>query len=134
MCGYLPFRGVIGEIVAVAGEEEEEEGEDIFEREGAGDGRRAIEKAVEWLGEEIGVWGSGVEKYPMQSTPVFLGHGGEDEKVPVVIGRAAGEFLKDVDVEVVWKEYEGLGHWYSEDMLRDVVLFLKDLEGWTVSL
>jgi hypothetical protein len=23
------------------------------------------------------------------------------------------------------KEYEGLGHWYSEDMLRDIFKFIK---------
>jgi predicted esterase len=54
----------------------------------------------------------------------------DDEKVPVELGRKAAEFLKDVGVKVTWKEYESLGHWYNTDMLRDVIAFLKGLEGW----
>jgi hypothetical protein len=30
----------------------------------------------------------------------------------------------------MWREYEGLGHWYNADMLRDVVGFLQGLKGW----
>jgi hypothetical protein len=35
-------------------------------------------------------------------------------------------------MDVRWKEYDGLGHWYSEDMLRDIVDFLKETPGWAV--
>ena len=41
----------------------------------------------------------------------------------------AAELLRLVDVDVEWKQYEGLGHWYSEGMLRDVVQFLQNLKG-----
>jgi predicted esterase len=91
-----------------------------------------FERAVEWLREELQMTRGGVEeKTPaMQSIPIFLGHGVEDEKVLCHIGRSAAEFLGELDVGVTWKEYDGLGHWYSEEMLRDVVAFLKSLKGW----
>ncbi|KAF2684252.1 phospholipase/carboxylesterase family protein-like protein [Lentithecium fluviatile CBS 122367] len=87
-----------------------DDGEDIFERdcEGSGGGTK-FERA--WI-------------------PVFMGHGTEDDKVPCDIGRLAAEFLRGIDMNVDWKEFEGLGHWYSEDMLRDVIRFIKGLNGW----
>jgi hypothetical protein len=33
-------------------------------------------------------------------------------------------------VQVEGKEYGGLGHWYNADMLRDVLIILKALDGW----
>jgi predicted esterase len=132
MCGYLPFRKGMHDFVEEAGDEEDED--DMFERDvdESGSGTK-LEKAVEWLREELQIDEDGVEvqgPQPMQSIPVFLGHGADDDKVPSAIGRLAADFLRNVDVNVTWKEYEGLGHWYSEDMLRDIVRFLEDLEGW----
>ena len=117
-------------------EEGDDEEEEMFEREG-GDGetsRTKLERAVEWLREELDIdhegGGNVAEASAMQSIPVFMGHGTEDEKVPVELGRAAADFVKSLDVNVEWKEYEGQGHWYSADMLRDVVRFLKSLKRW----
>ncbi|KAF2132424.1 phospholipase/carboxylesterase family protein-like protein [Dothidotthia symphoricarpi CBS 119687] len=143
MCGYLPFRKGMCEFAEEAGKEDNESlvgsgagGQDIFERDGedSEDGTK-FEKAVEWLREELQMCDEGITngKSPstMQSIPLFMGHGLEDDKVPSGIGRLAAEFLSSIDVDVTWKEYEGLGHWYSEHMLRDVVRFLKNLNGWT---
>lgn len=69
----------------------------------------------------------------MQSIPAFMGHGTEDEKVPYSVGKLAAEFLGALDVDVIWKGYEGLGHWYSDHMLRDIVRILKRLEPWSES-
>ena len=140
MCGYLPFRKAMwdsaqdsrneaNDCFAVYGDDE-----DVFEKdeeESGGDGTE-YEKAIEWLREELQVSkeGSKDAKSPMQSIPVFMGHGMEDEKVPCETGKLAAEFLSGIGVNVAWNEYEGLGHWYSEDMLRDVVTFLKGLRGW----
>jgi hypothetical protein len=129
MCGYLPFREGLERVVS---EEKEEGGEDdgLFERDDENDGERKtkFEMAVEWLREELEI--EGKEKSGVQNIPVFMGHGVDDEKVPVEFGRKAAEFLEDVGVKVTWKEYESLGHWYNTDMLRDVIAFLKGLEGW----
>lgn len=59
-------------------------------------------------------------------TPVFLGHGLSDEKVRVVKGRKAANFLKDLGMQVTWKEYDE-GHWYKvPEEARDIVAFLQD--------
>ncbi|KAL2152335.1 hypothetical protein VTH82DRAFT_5519 [Thermothelomyces myriococcoides] len=63
-------------------------------------------------------------------TPVFLGHGLDDDKVPISLGRAAAQFLKTAGMHVEWKEYHGLGHWYSPAMLLDMVSFLSHQANW----
>ncbi|ORY02680.1 phospholipase/carboxylesterase family protein-like protein [Clohesyomyces aquaticus] len=138
MCGYLPFRKGMLDF-ATGGEEQEEdplaESEDMFERED-GDPKAKesdSEKAIRWLREELQAEREKTEKtapFSFESIPVFMGHGTEDEKVPREIGRLAADFLDTIGVNIEWKEYEGLGHWYSADMLRDVVRFFKGLDGW----
>lgn len=147
MCGYLPFVRDMHECVEAeagggnGGEKEEgEEGHgevDIFQREDDVEEcreRSQLNIAVQWLREELEVLESGYTRdergHGMQSVSLFMGHGVQDEKVPVGLGRKAKAFLESVGVEVVWNEYKGLGHWYNEDMLRDVIGFIKGLEGW----
>jgi predicted esterase len=142
MCGYLPFRKGMHDAMEDNVDEDNDslvgsgEGmEDIFERDGQDiGGGTKYEKAVEWLGEELQTSDGKTElaqARSMQSIPVFMGHGTDDEKVPKLFGKLAADFLDYINVDVTWKEYEGLGHWYSENMLRDVVLFLKNLKGWS---
>lgn len=57
--------------------------------------------------------------------PVFLGHGVLDPKVLVDLGRQAHQFLSLIGLEAEWREYEALGHWYSGQMLGDIIKFLK---------
>jgi predicted esterase len=142
MCGYLPFRKGMQDCIEEVENEhsnlldsEGEEVDDIFARDDEEpEHRTKFEKAVGWLREELQISGDSAEKatepHSIQSIPVFMAHGTEDEKVPSAIGKLAADFLSNIDVDVAWKEYEGLGHWYSEDMLRDVVQFLQDLNGW----
>ena len=139
MCGYLPFRKGMHEFIqeptneGALSQDEGDGEEDMFERDSqeTPSGSK-FERAVEWLREELQMedGNENARLCSMQSTPVFMGHGSEDEKVPCGIGRLAAEFLRGVDVDVDWKEYEGLGHWYSGDMLQDVSLFLKNLKAW----
>lgn len=141
MCGYLPFRKGMHEFTQDTANEEHSEieddgddGEDIFERddqEFSTDSK--LERAVQWLREELQTENTRghPESCPMQSIPTFMGHGTKDDKVPCSIGRLAAEFLESIDVNVEWKEFEGLGHWYSDDMLQEITQFLKNLEGWS---
>ncbi|KAF1837350.1 phospholipase/carboxylesterase family protein-like protein [Decorospora gaudefroyi] len=141
MCGYLPFRKGMcdsvddansGDTDSLVGSDDDEQ-EDMFERndEELGSGSK-FEKAVGWLREELGIsqdnGGGDEQSSSLQSIPVFMGHGRDDEKVPCYIGKLAADFLAGVDVSVTWQEYAGLGHWYSEDMLRDVVDFVNGLD------
>jgi predicted esterase len=139
MCGYLPFRKGMHEFTQDTvneGDLSEDNGgveEGLFERDGqeSNNGSR-FERAVEWLREELQIedGNSDTRSCSMQSIPVFMGHGSEDEKVPCGMGRLAAQFLRGIDVDVDWNEYEGLGHWYSDDMLQDICQFLKNLKGW----
>jgi hypothetical protein len=54
-----------------------------------------------------------------------LGSGTEDQKVAVQLGREAKNCFELMRTDVHMKEYEGLGHWYSEDMLRNIFQFIK---------
>jgi predicted esterase len=141
MCGYLPFRKAMYNLVEGAGIEHndssvgfDEEADDMFERSHEeAEERPVIAQAVEWLRDELQIDEHGIDcaaSHPIQLIPVFMGHGAEDQKVPIAIGRLAAELLRDIEVDTIWKEYEDLDHWYSEDMLRDIVVFLKDLKGW----
>ncbi|KAF9253762.1 hypothetical protein DTO027I6_2775 [Penicillium roqueforti] len=61
-------------------------------------------------------------------TPVFLGHGAQDPKVSARFGEKMSRMLSDsLGMDVTWKEYQGLGHWYRvEDEIEDILGFLRD--------
>lgn len=98
-----------------------------------------IMKAIAFLREEIEFTRTATSaaspllvSLKLQDIPIFLGHGTEDEKVPIHLGRSATSCLEAMNVGVQWKEYAGLGHWYSGDMLRDMIIFLREHTGWEV--
>lgn len=67
-------------------------------------------------------------------TPVFLGHGSEDEKVPVALGKAAATVVENAGYHMTWKCYQGLGHWYKiPDEIDDIVDFIVSKVGWEVA-
>lgn len=130
MCGWLPYAG---DIIGIAGGEnnEGEDGEeDPFARDGSeggvdGEGKGDLpSQAVEFLRESIEM--EDKKGIVFQKVPVFLGLGTEDESVVVELGREAKKALEMIGTNVQMKEYEGLGHWYSEDMLRDIFQFMKE--------
>lgn len=61
-----------------------------------------------------------------QQIPIFMGHGTEDEKVGIEVGREAKNCLDLLEAGVKMVEYEGLGHWYSDKMLDDIFEFLGE--------
>ncbi|KAH7086895.1 phospholipase/carboxylesterase family protein-like protein [Paraphoma chrysanthemicola] len=132
MCGWLPFREDMQELLGddELGREGEigDEEEDIFERDDElEEVGTKLEQVVQWLREELHSDASSGESHvhpPLGAMPVFMGHGTKDEKVPFAFGESAANFLRHVNVDVEWHEYEGLGHWYSADMLRDIIQFL----------
>ncbi|KAH7076708.1 phospholipase/carboxylesterase family protein-like protein [Paraphoma chrysanthemicola] len=132
MCGWLPFREDMQELL---GDEElgrevqtGEEVDGLFGRDdGDGAAGTKLEQVVQWLREELHPVGSSDTIHvhpPLGAIPVFMGHGTKDEKIPCAYGKLAAGFLRNVKVDVEWHEYEGLGHWYSADMLRDIIQFL----------
>lgn len=124
MCGWLPFAGRVQDVAASTEDED-----DFFERDDntKGGDQDAFDVAVAWLREELDMPARSKSDM-LKRTPVFLGHGVEDDRVDIWLGRKAASCLKDIGVDVCWREYEGLGHWYPEDMLRDLADFLQSVE------
>ena len=125
MCGRLPFAVRLGEQLGTGddGGAAEADDYDPFERDGEGSDLDPPARAVHWLREELQLSSSSTRR-DLGGTRVFLGHGVEDDRVSVVLGRQASACLTKMGTDVSWREYEGLGHWYSGDMLRDMVRFL----------
>ncbi|KAK3196904.1 hypothetical protein K4F52_000248 [Lecanicillium sp. MT-2017a] len=134
LCGWLPFASTLADFCKTTNdvdeEEEEEEEEDIFERDpednGGGDEIEPPAKAIRWLREELELLPptKSEEQPKSASVPLFLGHGVDDDTVGVELGRSAVNVVRSLGYEAEWHEYEGLGHWYSAKMLRDLVSFL----------
>jgi len=132
MCGWLPLAGEFDNGTGGEGDkfdpfERLEEEADGAECPAAGPGSAVIRSLRERL-----------ELFPLHgqqdlppsppgalSTPVFWGHGTEDEKVPLQLGRKSVECLRSIGVDVSWHAYSGLGHWFSSMMLGDVAQFLQ---------
>ena len=125
MCGWLPFRKQMEEIAQPRYDGDDED--DPFERSSQSEKFDPPAQAVEFLCEEVGA--SVVQpSMSFQRTPLFLGHGTEDGKVFLHLGREAAGCLRILGMHVSWTKYEGLAHWYSAAMLRDLVDFLQGLD------
>lgn len=137
MCGWLPFctrlleqmdpsdgAGLGTETLEGGGEDD---AFDPFERDD--DSEPATDDvgrlALSWLREEVQA--PSTSPHPdvvFRKVPTFLGHGTEDDRVSIILGRDASLSLRGLGINVFWREYETLGHWYSGPMLRDLVNFL----------
>ena len=66
------------------------------------------------------------EKLAGFETPVFLGHGMQDMKVQTAWGIEMRETLEYLGLDITWKGYEGLEHWYRvPDEFEDIAEFLR---------
>ncbi|KAL8903386.1 MAG: hypothetical protein Q9207_003960 [Kuettlingeria erythrocarpa] len=133
LCGWLPFRMQLEEIASSESVADESGGgdDDLFESSGDAVDTAAPAQAIAFLCEELGL----TAKDPplsFQRIPLFMGHGVQDEKVPISLGREAVSCLKHLGTSVEWQEYEGLGHWYSDLMLSHLVGTLKETIGGNV--
>ena len=45
--------------------------------------------------------------------------------MPPVLGKEAVDFAQSLMFDVGFQQCEGLRHWYSAEMLRDIILFLQ---------
>ncbi|RMZ88871.1 hypothetical protein DV736_g3908, partial [Chaetothyriales sp. CBS 134916] len=60
------------------------------------------------------------------ATPVFLGHGAEDPKIKCSLGKEAADTLQMLGMDVTWRCYPELGHWYKiPEEIDDIVEYLK---------
>ncbi|KAL9594936.1 MAG: hypothetical protein Q9219_006742 [cf. Caloplaca sp. 3 TL-2023] len=130
MCGWLPFRLQIEDILTAVENNGNSGGDDIFEADGeAANDIDATTQALAYLKEELEMPTDGLS-LAIQQVPLFLGHGTKDDRVPVELGREAAGCLERLGVNAEWREYDGLGHWYSSAMLEDIVKSLRSKTGW----
>ena len=87
-------------------------------------------RAASALREYLGLPASKVETLPFEKTPLFIGHGWLDPKVPVSLGRKAAYFFRRSGADTTYEAYERLAHWYSPDMLKDIVDFVRSKTEW----
>ncbi|KAK0100180.1 hypothetical protein ONS95_008518 [Cadophora gregata] len=139
MCGWLPFANVMVDMMAGNQPSSEtlddenpfshsgdEDGNPFASEEALGLNDRGSDSAlsaVNFLREELDMNDDQTETF--RKIPIFLGHGTEDDKVGIELGRESQKCLQLLGADVRMLEYEGLGHWYSEDMLRNIFQFLK---------
>ncbi|KAF2170440.1 hypothetical protein M409DRAFT_19261 [Zasmidium cellare ATCC 36951] len=112
MCGWLPLRG---EMEGVVMEDELEDGSK----------KSGLSKVISRLREMLDL-PSESDRRESLDVPVFIGHGEDDGTVSVRLAREAASLLERVGVEVECRMYPGLDHWYSEEMLSDIIGFVKD--------
>lgn len=141
MCGRLPF----AESLMAEVQDEEGKGHDGLDELGfdpfAVDACEEVDglehatemtparRAIGWLREQLDLPATETSSsgtLPVQHIPIFLGHGAQDEKVSIELGRRAAECLEKLGASVFWKEYGDLGHWYSSEMLGDAANFLLE--------
>lgn len=144
MCGWLPLRQHLADIADP--QTPTDHGEDPFARETGGDqGFDLPGQAIAWMKGKLTLPATRTSLVvaqatassmflPFQHVPFFIAHGTEDDKVKVELGFEARECLTVLQADVTWREYENLGHWYSEQMLGDLVDFLYDRTGWARDL
>lgn len=139
MCGRLPFAESLMEEIRDKNDEQHDNGllgfdpfavDTCHESESSGGAASSpAQRAVGWLREQLDLPAlqKPSEFLPVQRIPVFLGHGGQDEKVNIELGRSASKCLDKMGARVCWKEYDDLGHWYSDGMLNDLLQFLAEI-------
>jgi len=61
-----------------------------------------------------------------RKTPIFMGHGDQDDIVELAHGKDAVSALNCLDLDVFWKVYEQQGHWFGvPTTIDDMIAFLK---------
>ncbi|KAF3313917.1 hypothetical protein TWF173_005510 [Orbilia oligospora] len=111
-------------------ESDEEESEEEEERDetGNGDGEVPIGAGQNEKTTTSTSNSTNASKSPLKAieTPAFLGHGEEDEKVSVLLGKQARDGFLGLSMDVSWKAYAAFEHWYKvPGEIDDIVVFLK---------
>ena len=121
-CTRVPFCNRIQEALDAPNQEE-----DVFERDPkktlTNDESR-MSQARDWLVEVLDFEdlssksGNGNDG---SRGALFFGHGTLDTLVPMKLGQDTTTLFKSLGLDVSWNQYDGLEHWYSDEMLRDLV-------------
>lgn len=131
MSSYLPFREDLDEAMAELSDDDD----NPFS--GGDDADDNLDPATKASVFERDLLGLPLVDDPQgktaQSTPIFLGHGGANEKVPCSLGEEMARTMQTAGYKLRWKRYEGHGHWYKiPDEIDDIVGFFRQDMGWLV--
>jgi predicted esterase len=131
MSGWLPFRNDIDEIIGPVTTEfdngdDPSPFEEADESENLDPSITGINFARDILSmDQLGPLTS-ISEQTSLATPVLLCHGMDDEKVKCTLGEEATNTLSSLGMDVTWKAYPGLGHWYKiPDEIDDILGFLR---------
>lgn len=117
MSGWLPFAEIL---------RDETEGEDVFDAEDPQ--TNAQLNAANTARDIASLPPLALPKDQVPCfvhTPIFLGHGVYDQKVPMRLGAQAHDVMRALGCDVEWREYNE-GHWYKvPDEIDDLVVWLK---------
>ena len=140
MCGWLPYcRRLQERAMGIKDNQPVEivQDDDFFTREDEDtedSERTPAQKAINFLTDELNLQGKVVASSGWTAgIPIFLGHGIDDDRVPLKLAMEAADCLEGLGfghdgkkkVGDILRQYEDLGHWYSGKMLADVVDFVK---------
>lgn len=121
LSGWLPFRRQIEEVIW-RDHDSHLEGrsacDDIITRRK--DTTTYIRKLL-GLGTADGQWSPGPNSWDV---PLLLGHGKLDVKVKLEWGLQLKDTLGELEMDVEFKSYVGLEHWWNEEEMKDVAEFL----------
>lgn len=140
LCGWLPYCRHLYERALDAQDHHPsmttDDKDDFFECEVAdakNSQRTSAERAIEYLVEELALRGDVTASSDSTPVPIFLGHGVNDDRVPLGVAIEAAACLETLGVNIgdkkrnggVLRKYQDLGHWYSAKMLGDLVDFVN---------
>jgi predicted esterase len=133
MSGWLPFQSAVNNLLLSRSVKKDKDGvEDPFALEtedGADlDKDNPSIMVTQFIREDIiGTLDYDKELLVHRCTPIFLGHGDQDDVVELGYGKDAMTTLSHMGLNVSWKTYKRHGHWYKvPDTIDDIVRFLED--------
>jgi predicted esterase len=132
MSGWLPFRGEIDDIISSYETPDDEGNEDTFSF-GGSEEEEVLDPSVatinfvrDLLSMDALDISTSKNTQTSLTTPVFLAHGEDDEKIKVTLGQEAAQTLSTLSIQTTWKSYPGLGHWYKiPEEIDDILEFLQ---------
>ncbi|KAI9691397.1 MAG: hypothetical protein M1820_009685 [Bogoriella megaspora] len=122
MCGWLPMGTPLSEILNIDASNQQDDTEAPI--------LKACQSALNYLRDELefvdnpGKADSKVCAF--WKTPIYLSHGDKDYLVDLNLGKAAADCLVKFNARVEWRLEKGQVHWYSMQMLADIVRLVKD--------
>ncbi|PHH76689.1 hypothetical protein CDD80_1327 [Ophiocordyceps camponoti-rufipedis] len=79
-----------------------------------------------FFSNEFNHWGLVADNGVNKTTPVFMGHGDEDDIICLDFGKRTESLLKEHGFSVTFKTYKGVAHSASLEELQDVAAFLAE--------